>query len=357
MERTRENGGGESAVQAMVFDACGGPEVIHAAEVPKPEVERDAALIRVRACAMNHMDLFVRRGPADPGKKFPFWGLADVAGVVAEVGEGVRDLEAGQRVLVNPSLSCGSCAYCQAGEDPLCVAFQILGDEVCGGAAEYVAVPARNALPLPDALPFEEAAAVPLVFLTAWRAVMTQAQLRAGEDVLVLGASGGVAGAAIQIARLAGARVFAVTSGAAKVARTRELGADVALDRSAVDFAREALRLTDGRGVDVVVENVGTPTWKQSLQCLARGGRLVTYGRTAGMIGETNIRELFIKQTRIIGSTMGNRREFAEVTRLIFQGRLRPVIDQVLPLGALRAAHERLEAGAQFGKIVLTVGD
>ncbi len=343
-------------MKAMVFDACGGPEVIHPAEVPTPEVGRGGALIRVQACALNHMDLFVRRGPADPGRKFPFWGLADAAGVVCEVGDAVGDLEPGARVLVNPSLSCGACAYCRAGEDSLCVTFEILGDDVPGAAAEYVRVPARNVLPLPDAFSFEEAAAVPLVFLTAWRALVTQAQLRAGEDVLVLGASGGVASAAIQIARLAGARVFALTRGAAKVARTRALGADLVLDRDEVDFAREIARLTDGRGVDVVVENVGTPTWKQSLQCLARGGRLVTYGRTAGMIGETNIRELFVKQTRIIGSTMGSRREFAQVTRLVFQRRLCPVIDQVLPLDQLRAAHERLEAGEQFGKIVLTLG-
>jgi len=339
----------------MVFDACGGPEVIHPADVPKPDPGRDQVLVRVQACALNHMDLFVRRGPAEPGKEFPFWGLADVAGVVSEVGADVETCRAGDRVIVNPALSCGSCEFCRAGEDSLCVDFKILGDEVPGGAAEYVAVPARNIAPLPDDFGFEQAAAVPLVFLTAWRALVTQARLRPGEDVLILGASGGVASAAIQIAKLAGARVFAVTSGSEKVARALELGADRVLDRGEVDFARETLRWTDQRGVDVVLENVGTPTWKQSLQCLARGGRLVTYGRTAGMIGETNIRELFVKQTRIIGTTMGNRREFADVTRLVFARRLRPIIDQIYPLDELRAAHERLEAGAQFGKIVLTV--
>jgi len=343
-------------MKAMVFDACGGPEVIHSAEVPKPDVGREDVLIQVKACALNHMDLFVRQGPAEPGKKFPFWGLADVAGVVSEVGAGVDSCRPGDRVIVNPALSCGACEFCRSGEDSLCVDFKILGDEVPGGAAEYVAVPARNVTLLPVDFGFEEAAAVPLVFLTAWRAVTTQARLRPGEDALILGASGGVASAAIQIAKLAGARVFAVTSGAEKAARARELGADVVLDRSQQDFARETLRLTGDRGVDVVLENVGTPTWKQSLQCLARAGRLVTYGRTAGMIGETNIRELFIKQTRIMGTTMGNRREFAEVTRLVFARRLRPVIDDVYPLDRLRAAHERLEAGAQFGKIVLSVG-
>jgi NADPH:quinone reductase-like Zn-dependent oxidoreductase len=342
-------------MKAMVFDACGGPEKIHLAEVPKPAVGREEVLIQVKACSLNHMDLFVRQGPAAPGAKFPFWGLADVAGVVSEVGDGVGTCVPGDRVIVNPALSCGACEFCRAGEDSLCVDFKILGDEIPGGAAEYLAIPARNITPLPDDFEFEEAAAVPLVFLTAWRALTTQAQLKLGEDVLILGASGGVASAAIQIAKLAGARVFAVTSGPEKVARTRELGADVVLDRNEVDFARETLRLTGDRGVDVVLENVGTPTWKQSLQCLARAGRLVTYGRTAGMLGETNIRELFVKQTRIIGTTMGNRREFDEVTRLVFERRLRPVIDEVYPLEALRAAHERLEAGAQFGKIVLSV--
>ena len=343
-------------MKAMVFDACGGPEQIHLADVPKPSIGREEVLIQVKACSLNHMDLFVRRGPAGPDVKFPFWGLADVAGVVSEVGPGVGSCRPGDRVIVNPALSCGTCEFCRGGEDSLCIDFKILGDEVPGGAAEYLAISARNITPLPDDFGFEEAAAVPLVFLTAWRALTTQAQLKPGEDVLILGASGGVASAAIQIAKLAGARVFAVTSGPEKVARTRELGADVVLDRNQVDFAREALRLTHDRGVDVVLENVGTPTWKQSLQCLARAGRLVTYGRTAGMLGETNIRELFIKQTRIIGTTMGNRREFDEVTRLVFQRRLRPVIDEVYPLEALRAAHERLEAGAQFGKIVLSVG-
>jgi len=339
----------------MVFDTCGGPEVIHAADVPKPEPGRGEVLVQVEACALNHMDLFVRRGPAEPGKKFPFWGLADVAGVVSELGAGVETCRAGDRVIVNPALSCGACEFCLAGEDPLCVDFGILGDEVPGGAAEYVAVPARNVTRLPDDFAFEEAAAVPLVFLTAWRALVTQARLRVGEQLLILGASGGVASAAIQIANLAGARVFAVTSGPDKAARARELGAERVFDRNEVDFARETLRVTDQRGVDVVLENVGTPTWKQSLQCLARGGRLVTYGRTAGMIGETNIRELFVKQTRIIGTTMGNRSEFADVTRLVFERRLRPIIDRVYPLEQLRAAHERLEAGAQFGKIVLRV--
>jgi NADPH:quinone reductase-like Zn-dependent oxidoreductase len=344
-------------MKAMVFDACGGPEKIRPADVPKPDVGREAVLIQVKACALNHMDLFVRRGPAEPGKQFPFWGLADVAGVVSEVGAGVETCRPGDRVIVNPALSCGACEFCRSGEDSLCISFKILGDEVPGGAAEYVVAPAGNVMPLPDDFGFEEAAAVPLVFLTAWRALITQAQLKPGDDVLILGASGGVASAAIQIARLAGARVFAVTSGAEKVARTRQLGADQVLDRNELDFARETLRLTENRGVDVVLENVGTPTWKQSLQCLARAGRLVTYGRTAGMIGETNIRELFVKQTRIIGTTMGNRKEFAEVTRLVFQRRLRPIIDKIYPLDQLRAAHERLEAGAQFGKIILTVGN
>jgi len=312
-------------------------------------------LVQVKACALNHLDLWVRRGLPGLELKLPFWSGSDVAGVVAEVGADVVTIKPGDRVIINPSLSCGVCEYCMAGEESLCVDFKILGEHVPGGCAEFVAAPAGNLMRLPDGFSFEEAAAVPLVFQTAWRALITQARLRPGEDVLILGASGGAATAAIQIARLAGARVFAVTSRAEKINQAKELGAEVGINRTEVDFAREVWKLTDKRGVDVVLENVGSPTWKQSLRCLARGGRLVTYGATAGPIGETDIRVVFWKQIHIIGSTMSNRKEFADVMRLIFQRRLRPVIDKVLPLEEARAAHERLEAGEQFGKIVLQI--
>ncbi len=343
-------------MKAAVFYEHGGPEKIQLADVPRPEIGRGEVLVQVKACALNHLDLWVRRGLPGLEPKLPFWSGSDVAGVVAEVGADVTAYRPGDRVVINPSLSCGVCEYCIAGVESQCVEFKILGEHVPGGCAEFVAAPASNLMRLPDDFSFEEAAAVPLVFQTAWRALITQAQVRPGEDVLILGASGGAATAAIQIARLAGARVFAVTSSAEKIAQAKELGADVGINRNEVDFSREIWRLTSKRGVDVVLENVGAPTWKQSLRCLAKGGRLVTYGATAGPIGETDIRVVFWKQVHIIGSTMSSRKEFADVMRLVFQRRLRPVIDKVFLLEEARAAHERLEAGEQFGKIVLRIG-
>lgn len=344
-------------MKAAVFYEHGGPEKIQIADVPKPQIGRSDALIQVKACALNHLDLWVRRGLPSLETKLPFWSGSDVAGIVAEVGADVTAFKPGDRVLINPSLYCGVCEYCVAGEESLCVDFKLLGEHVPGGCAEYVAAPAGNLVRLPDDFSFEEAAAVPLVFQTAWRALITQARIRPGEDVLILGASGGVASAAIQIAKLAGTRVFVVTSSPEKIAEAKELGADVGLNRNEVDFSREIWKLTNKRGVDVVLENVGTPTWKQSLRSLAKGGRLVTYGATAGPVGETDIRVVFWKQVHIIGSTMSNRKEFADVTKLIFQRKLRPVIDRVFPLEQVRQAHERLEAGEQFGKIVLSIGD
>jgi NADPH:quinone reductase-like Zn-dependent oxidoreductase len=341
-------------MKAAVFFSHGGPEVVEIAEVPVPEVGPDDALIRVHAVALNHLDLFVRRGL--PGRELPMphIGGSDVAGQVAGFGSNVMGLTAGQRVLVNPALSCGQCEFCQQGQESLCVRFRILGEHTRGGMAEYVAVPAGNVLPIPDDLSWEEAAAVPLVFQTAWRALMSQARLRQGQDVLILGASGGAATAAIQIAKYVGARVFAVTS-TPFVDRVLSLGADIVINRDEADFSREAWQLTDKRGVDVVLENTGAATWRQSLRALAKGGRLVTYGATTGPIGETDIRIIFWKQLHIIGSTMANRREFSQVMDLVFQGKLRPVIDRVLPLDQARQAHEILEAGQQFGKIVLKV--
>jgi NADPH:quinone reductase-like Zn-dependent oxidoreductase len=345
-----------ATMRAAVFHQHGGPEQIVIESVPRPVPGPDHVLIEVRACALNHMDLLVRRGPADSSRALPFWGGADVAGVVAEAGPHAGAFAPGQRVLVNPALWCGRCEWCARGEESLCSEFRILGDEIPGGEAELVSVPGRNVVPIPDALSFEEAAAVPLVFQTAWRALIGRARVRPGEDLLILGASGGVATAAIQIARLSGARVLALTRGAEKAARARELGADVCIDREGGDWAAEVRRATRGRGVDVVVENVGTPTWKQSLACLAPGGRLVTYGRTGGRQGEIDIRDLFVRQWQIIGSTMASRREFDEVIRLVFERRLRPILDRTFPLAEARAAQERLEAGRQFGKIVMTVG-
>lgn len=344
-------------MRAVVIYEHGDLDVLQMADVPRPEVGPDEVLIRVRACALNHLDLWVRRGLPGLKLEMPHIMGSDLAGVVAEVGEDVIGVQVGQRVTVNPGLSCGRCEYCVAGQDSLCVEFGVLGEHVPGGCAEYARVPARNVLPIPDGFPFVEAAAAPLVFLTAWRALVTQAGLRAGEDILILGASGGVASAAIQIAKLCGARVFAVTSSGEKATRARELGADVVINRTETDFSREVWQLTGKRGVDVVLENVGAATWKSSLRAVAKGGRVITYGATAGPLGETDIRLVFWKQIHIIGSTMASQSEFQQVMKLVFRGALKPVVDRVLPIERFREAHEALEKGEQFGKIVLQVGD
>jgi NADPH:quinone reductase-like Zn-dependent oxidoreductase len=339
-------------MRAAIFHEHGGPEVIRIEEVGRPRAGEGEVLVEVRAAALNHLDLWVRRGiPIET--TMPHIGGSDVAGVVVEVGGGVDAARVGERVVVNPSLWCGHCRECARGEESMCATYRILGEHTDGGFTEFVAVAADRAYRIPDELRFEEAAALPIAYQTAWRALLTRARLRPSEDVLVIGASGGAAIAAVQIARLAGARVFAVTSGAENVRRVRELGAAFVYDRDVEDWSKAVFRDTGRRGVDVVVENVGAATWAGSLRALARGGRLVTYGATAGPVVETDVRVLFWKQLEIIGTTMASRSEFEAMLRAVVTGGLRPVIDSVMPLDQAREAHERLEAGGQFGKIVL----
>jgi len=339
-------------MRAAIFHENGGPEVVRIEDVPRPAAGPGQVLVRVRAAALNHLDLWVRRGiPIET--TMPHVGGSDVAGVVEEVGEGARGVAVGERVVVDPSLSCGRCEWCASGEVPLCPDYRILGEHTDGGFTELLAVPAANVYRIPDDLSFEAAAALPVSYMTAWRAVLGRGRVRPGEDVLVLGASGGTASAAVQVAKLAGARVFAVTSGAENVARVRALGADVVYDRDDTDFSRQVFQDTGRRGVDVVVENVGEATWKGSVRALVRGGRLVCYGATTGPRGDIDLRVLFWKQVEIIGTTMASRPEFQAMLRAAFRGDLVPVIDSVMPLERAREAHERLEAGGQFGKIIL----
>lgn len=340
-------------MRAAGFEACGGPEQVVRLEVPDPAPATGEVVVQVRACGLNHFDLLVLRGPEPPASGLPFWGGADVAGTVAALGPAVEGVRAGQRVLVNPSLWCGRCEHCRAGEESLCDRFGILGDDRVGGCAELVAVPAANLLPLPDDVSFEAAAAVPLVFQTAWRALITKGRIRPGEDVVVIGAGGGVATAAIQIARLAGARVIGITSSADKVDRALRLGADFCINRRDTDPWRAVREITSGRGVDLVLDSVGQATWGHALGSLVKGGRLVTIGRTSGRFADTDIRLVFWNQLEVLGSTMASQREFAEVMRLVFDGRLRPVIDMVLPLDEAGSGYRRLESAEQFGKIVL----
>lgn len=341
-------------MKAMVFHEHGGPDVLVMGEVDDPVPGAGEVLVDVRACALNHLDIFVRRGIPGLELPFPHVGGSDISGVVEKVGDGVEGLTRGDRVLVNPSTWCGRCEACLEGQHPLCDHYRILGEHLWGGFAEQVVAPASSVLGLPDHVSFEEGAAVPLTFQTAWRALFTQARLRVGETILILGASGGVASAAVQMAKLAGATVYAVTSGTDKVSKTRALGADVVIDRTGADFSKEIWKRTSKRGVDVVLENVGAVTWARSLRCLARGGRLVTYGATTGPTGETLIPLLFWKQLEIRGTTMGTAGEFRAAMQAFFDGKLEATISEVRPLEELRAAHETLERGEQFGKIVLT---
>lgn len=352
MNRRQEE---QAKMRAAIFRQHGGPEVLEIADVPQPKPGPDQVLIAVHAAAMNHLDLWTRRGLPGLEFEFPHIGGSDLAGTVAELGREVESLTVGTRVLVNPSLWCGDCEWCRKGEESLCSQYRIIGEHISGGFAEYIAVPARNVLAIPDDLAFEQAAAVPLVYQTAWRGLIRRGRLSPGETVLITGGSGGVSTAAIQIAKLAGAHVYAVTAGTDKARRLEALGADVVIDREKTEFSKAIWERTDRRGVDLAFDSVGETLWPDILRALARDGRLVTYGATTGPGGRVDIRLAFWKQLQIIGSTMSSRSEFEEVIRLVFRGELQPVIDVVWSIDKVRQAHERLEAGEQLGKIVLTL--
>jgi len=343
-------------VKALAFNEFGGPDKLKLQDVPDPKIKPTEVLVRVRACALNHLDLFVREGIPALKTPLPFWTGCDIAGEIAEVGAQVTGVKVGDRVAVNPNLTCDRCEFCAQGEDSLCVRYGILGEHVPGGLAEYVAVRGDNVLPLPASISFEEAASFILTNMTAWRMVVTQGQLRAGQDVLIIGVGGGVSSTAVQIAKLCGARVIVTSSSDAKLERARALGADVGINyASNKDWAKQVFEASGKRGVDLVIENVGAATWKDSIRSLKGGGRLVTCGSTSGPVGETLIPLVFWKQVHIIGSTMANRREFNDVMRLFFAGRLKAIIDEVVPLKDGAAAQARLGEGKQFGKIVLSV--
>ncbi len=343
-------------MKALAFTEFGGPDKLRLQDVPDPAIKPTDALVRVRACALNHLDLFVREGIPALKTPLPFWTGCDIAGEVAEVGAAVTGVKVGDRVVVNPNLTCGRCEFCIQGEDSLCVRYGILGEHVPGGLAEYVPVRGENLLPLPAHVSFEEAASFVLTNMTAWRMVVTQGQVRPGQDVLIIGVGGGVSSTAVQIAKLCGARVIVTSSSDAKLERARALGADVGINyRTHPEWAKQVFEASGKRGVDVVIENVGAATWKDSIRSLKGGGRLVTCGSTTGPIGETLIPLVFWKQVHIIGSTMANRKEFHDVMSLFFAGRLKAIIDEVVPLKDGAAAQQRLAEGKQFGKIVLTV--
>ena len=338
-------------MRAAIFHEHGGPEVVRVEEVELPEPGPGEVRVRVGASGMNHLDLWVRRGlPIET--TMPHIGGSDVAGEVDAPGPGVSGWPRGERVVVDPSLTCGECEWCRAREEPLCDRFRILGEHTQGGFAEYVVVPARNLYRIPDDVPFETAAAAPLAFLTAWRGLVTRGRVQPGESILITGASGGVATAAVQIAKHLGATVHAVTS-APHLDRVRALGADVVYDRTERDWGGALWNATSKRGVDAVFDSVGEASFRTCVRSLAKRGRLVVYGATTGPKAELDLRHLFWKQLEVLGTTMATRAEFRDVMDLVFAGRLSPVVDVAWTLDRAREAHERLEAGHAFGKVVL----
>ncbi len=346
-------------MRACVLTASGGPQHLQITDVPDaPTPAAGQVRVGIRAAALNHLDLFVADGLPGVEYRFPHVVGADGAGVVESVGPGVARVRPGDRVLINPGVSDYTCEFCRAGEHSLCVTYGMLGEHLPGTMAELVTVPEPNVAPIPTLSPslsWAEAAAFSLVTLTAWRMVVTRARVQPGETVLVWGIGGGVSLTAMRVAQLMGAKTIVTSSSDAKLREARRLGAEVTLNHRTQNVAQEVRALTNRRGVDVVVENVGEATWDASLRCLRRGGRLVTCGATTGPKVSLDLRRLFWHHWTILGSTMGNAAEYAEIVRRLGRGELRPVVDRVYPLEQVRAAYERLQRGEQLGKVVLEV--
>jgi NADPH:quinone reductase-like Zn-dependent oxidoreductase len=339
-------------MRALVMHGHGDVSQLEVSDVPPPTVQRAGdVLVRLHAAALNHLDLWTLRGLPGLSQQFPHTLGGDGAGTVEDAGDAVSRVRNGDRIMLNPGVACYRCEYCEAGAHPLCPSYRLLGEHLPGTLAEYIVVPEQNVTPIPalpaghEPLSWAEAAAYPLVTLTAWRMLVKRAKVRSGETVLIWGIGGGVAIAALKIAKLVGARVIVTSSSDAKLAAAKELGADATLNHASEDVTAEVRRLTDRRGVDVVVENVGAATWDASLRLLGRGGRLVTCGATTGATTTIDV----------LGSTMGSLQDFREIVSVLAQGQLRPTVDTTFPLRDGVLAIERLAAGAQFGKVVVEI--
>jgi NADPH:quinone reductase-like Zn-dependent oxidoreductase len=342
-------------MKAVVFEQHGGPEVLKYTDTPEPTLRSNDVLVRVKACALNHLDLWVRRGIPNVPIPLPHIPGSDIAGEIAKIGSEVTSVRVGQKVVLAPLVSCCKCPACIAGLDNRCRQATNLGYMVDGGCAEFVRAPEVNCLPHPENLKWEEAASIPLAFQTAWHMLVTRAELQPSEDVLVLGAGSGVGSAAIQVAKFFGARVFATAGSDEKLAKAKELGAEHLINHKTQKIRDEVRRITNKRGVDVVLEHVGIATWEDSLASLAAGGRLVTCGATTGYDAKVDLRFLFSRQLSLLGSYMGTKSELHTVMKLVAAGRLKPVVDRVFPLAEAAAAHAYLESSSQFGKVVLSV--
>ncbi len=342
-------------MKAVRIHEHGGIDKLIYEDVPEPKPKANEVLVNVRAVSLNHLDLWIRQGIPGLKIQLPMILGIDAAGVVSEIGSVVANLKAGDRIAVSPGLSCGTCQQCLLGKDNLCREYHLLGEHIDGSDAEYIAIPAANLVPISEKISFEDAAAISAVFLTAWQMLVEKAKVQPGEDVLVLGAGSGVGSAAIQIARLFGARVIATVGSEDKIEKAKAIGADEVINHSKQNILEEVRRFTGKKGVEVVIEHVGKATWMQSILCAAKGGRIVTCGATTGYDAVTDLRHVFYRQLQILGSTMGSKGSSFEIFKHVEAGRLRPVVDQVLPLKEVRKAHQILEERKQFGKIVMTV--
>ncbi len=343
-------------MKAVRLHSFGGVEqLVYEESVPEPAPQPDEVKVRVRACALNHLDIWVRNGI--PAYKTPLPHIlgSDVAGEVVELGEGVKDLRVGDPVVLYPILSCGKCRFCRIGRENLCNEVKVIGAHVAGGYAEYLVAPARNWLPKPPSLTWEEASAVPLVFLTAWHMLIERARLQPGEWVLVMGGGSGVGSAGIQIAKLRGALVIATAGNEAKMERARALGADAVVNHSDPEWWRQVKELTEGEGIDVVFEHVGQAVFESCVRLLNKGGRLVTCGATTGSTAQFDIRYLFSRELEIHGTYIGTRAELEHLLKYVERGLLKPVVDSVYELADARKAHEKLESRDFFGKVILRV--
>jgi NADPH:quinone reductase-like Zn-dependent oxidoreductase len=327
-------------MRAITLRAHGGPEVLTAEELPEPHAGPGQVRVRVAAVALNHVDVWVRRGLPHLKLEYPFLLGADVAGTIDQVGAGVDGIAVGDEIVVNPGHSCGRCRECLAGRDNLCRWYELMGEDRPGGYAEKIVVPAQNIVARPPSLSATDAAAVPVTFLTAWQMLTRKAPVHPGDDVLVMAAGSGVGTAAVQIAKLHGARVIATASSDDKLARARELGADDTINHATQDLVAEVKRLTGKRGVDIVFEHVGAEVWPKVILATAKGGRIVTCGATSGFDARTDLRHVFFRQLEILGSTMGQKGDLFPILDHVAKGRLRPVVDRVMPLAEARAAHE-----------------
>ncbi len=338
-------------MKAVRIHEFGGPEVLRYEDVADPQLRKDQVLVRVRACAMNHLDIWVRKGL--PGVKLPHILGSDISGEIVEVGEYITGFKSGQRVLLAPMYFCNHCAKCVAGVQNQCREFSVLGNAVDGGNCELIAIPAMNVIPIPESLDFNQAASVPLVFLTAWHMLTGRAAIRPGQTVLVLGANSGVGIAGIQIAKFFQCRVITTAGDDHKMAKARELGADHVINHYQQKISEEIRKITEKEGVDIVLEHVGPATWDESLRSLKPAGTLVTCGATTGPQVDIDLRFVYSRQLSILGSYMGTMGELHEVLKHVFTGRLKPVVDRTFPLKEARAAHGYMEKSQMFGKIVL----